>query len=219
MRLRESSEVCLILALLIGLYIVSRSGSVEAHSEPEQSNNANSTAFDPCRCSSKISPATKKYLKKALPSVMSSCSLKMFSVLNYPWGLPADVLAFIPRGIFLSCLSLRAAYGQYIDSTGHLPRAMVSNATRIYDIGHTLLKAVFNDYSVTKKLCVHKVGPDGHSVCYEKSHILRISIILLSCIQNVLENSVPDTMDGALAGTSSMVKRIGHSKFIAYTGK
>lgn len=217
--IERSLLICAIIAALIDIRFSAKPNLVATNSKANYSNTKDNGAFDPCRYSKKVTAAAKKYLKNALASMMSACALSLFTALHLPWGSAKDVLAFARHVNYRGCMTIRIIYAVFSNEADRLPRALSLNATPLFDAGVTMLSYALSDYSISDKMCVHNVRPGNRSVCYTKKSLLRLAITGLPCVQKVLQNRVPESVDTALLMACSWGIRMSKSKFIAYTRK
>lgn len=159
----------------------------------------------------------KKYLKKSIISLTSNCVLSFITVLAHSWGSAADILAFLPRSLYLLCMTIRASFAPFTNHAGRLPRPLTVNASSIYDTADLLIRAILGDYSVTKQICSHPTRPT-RGVCYEKQQVQQMTDAALPCIRRVMKNTAPEVPEIALFGLSSLMRRTTHSAVATFAG-
>lgn len=162
----------------------------------------------------------KRFLRDSVVTYMGVCALSVSTVLTHSWGSAGDVLAFIPRGHHAICLAIRFAYGTFVNEAGRIPRQLAANATIVYETLKLVIGQYLSDQSVSRKMCTSRArSRHRRPVCYPKEQVKQVSDLAIPCIQKILKNTVPELVDAALIGMSTMLTRVGNSAIVNYVGR
>lgn len=183
---------------------------------PKSSTKRQNLPLNLCKSSANISSAMKKYLKNVIISVMSTCTLKVITIVSYPWGTPADVLSFLPRGLELICITIRGVYALYSNDKGRLPRSIARNATVLLDQMYIWFKTYLRDSSISRDVCAKPTKSHRARVCYPKEQVLQVVDHSMPCLRAVLKESLPESMDAALYGMSGLFERVANTAVVSY---
>lgn len=221
MHLTKWLETGLLIMSVLGLASEVKADSVHRQVLPvkSQRKDANAAHFDPCRCSRKIPPSAKKFLKNSMLGLMSTCALNIISILTHSWGPSADILGYLPRALKLICFLIRVSYGAFMTTGDRLPRSLVTNGTVFYDFVDRLSRVALNDTSISSKSCTEPSPPDARVICYDKQQLQQILDFSLPCLRDVLKDNVPEMPEVALVALSNLMKQTTKSAVLTYAGR
>lgn len=207
-------SICICLFIALALTQV-----VSAQPKKPQSDSARSDVkFDPCRPTSKLSPAVKKRLKKRSVAVLSACGLNIVPLISKEnWGSASKIMMFLPRFRTLLCILLRTVYGIYSGSNGRLEPKHAKNASEIYAYEIHLATVSLRDPSESPDMCIPVTGVNGTTKsCYPKSQILGIVRHILPCLGGALGTTLPENVDAAIYAATNMLAICETNGFINY---
>lgn len=180
-----------------------------------QSTAKQSASFDPCRVSTRISPAVKKQWTRSLVSFITTCTLKSASVAKNKWGSLDDMIIFIPRFAYLACLFTRIAYAFFINKSDRLPLKYVTNGSALFALNSKMYKNLLSDSSISTGLCASNKSRN-QTFCLPRRNMLDVLDIVMPCLEKAVGERIPEYSDTAAYGFEYFFKILQHSELLRY---